>query len=134
MTAFEDQIAFLKSVGIELKPDVTIDDLMNEGYDPDDVNEAYLSLLCALGNIEELSSDIWHFDTECIEGSGSYVSIARRMAALSDGLLPLENIEDEVDYDLEKASLSFVFHGQPYKWELEVENDWVDGTVFSRLV
>ena len=49
------------------------------------------------------SDHIWHMDTECIEGPGSYQAIARRMATLAQGALPLLELEDSVDIDEEKA-------------------------------
>jgi hypothetical protein len=137
MTTLEEQIAVLKSVGIELKTGVTIDDVRNEDTAADYESDPYISLLCTMGDDEKLSADVWHFDTECIEGPGSYVYIARQLAVLSDGLLPLEQIEDEVDNDgimTGTAWLSFVLHGQPYKWELVIEDDWVDPEVFTRFV
>jgi hypothetical protein len=137
MTSLQEQIAVLKSVGIELAPDTTIDDLMNDGWGEFYESDAYVSLLCNMGMSEKLSTDVWHFDTECIEGPGSYAYIARRLAILSEGMLPLEQIEDEVNnngIETGMAWLSFVLHGQFYKWDLKIENDWVDAEVFTRFV
>jgi len=43
------------------------------------------------------SNSVWHFDTECIEGDGSYVRIAARLAEMAQGGLPLKDIADHVD-------------------------------------
>jgi hypothetical protein len=69
--------------------------------------EPYWLLLCTLGGEAELpeqagpsgypSDDMWHLDTECIEDDGAYAAIARRLAAISHGALPLEDVEDHVD-------------------------------------
>ena len=137
MPTLEEQIAVLKSVGIELKAGVTIDDVRNEDLATDYENDPYISLLCVMGDAENLSADVWHFDAECIEGHGSYVYIAQQLAVLSDGALPLEQIEDEVDNDgilTGTAWLSFVLRGQPYKWELKIDDDWIDAEVFTRFV
>lgn len=137
MTSLEEKIAVLKSVGIELAPDATLDDLQDGEWDDFDESEAYSSLLCALGENGTLSDDVWYFDLECISGPNSYVSIARRLAVLSDGMLPLEQIEDQVNNNgvqTGTAWLSFVLHGQTYKWDLKIDDDWVDYTVFTRLV
>lgn len=141
MASLEEKMAFLKTVGIELKPDVQIDDLENEisltDYEIEEFRrDDYEQLLCTLGD-EDFSNDVWNFDAECVEGSGSYVRIAQSLAMLSDGNLPLEDIQDEVNNHNSRtgtAWLSFVLRGQAYKWDLKVDSDWVDYTVFSRFV
>jgi hypothetical protein len=80
-----------------------------------------------------LSDNIWHFDTECIEGEGSYASIARRMADLAQGELPLENIVDHVDIEKGEAWLSFSLDGRAYKWIARVDDDWVDPSIPPRF-
>lgn len=80
-----------------------------------------------------LSDNIWHFDTECIEDHGSYVTIAERMAALAQGDLPLEKIDDYVDIEEGEAWLSFTLYGRSYKWTAKVDDDWVDPSIFSRF-
>ena len=136
MSGLEEQIAFLKTVGIELNPDVTIDDLLKTGLS-DNEPDAYNSLLCVLGDDDKFSPDVWCFDAECINGSGSYIRIARRFAKLSDGTLPLENIQDEVyndGTDEDSASLFFIMRGKGYRWNLQVNDDWLDSSVFTYFV
>jgi len=136
MSALEEQLAFLKTVGIELKPDVTIDDLLKTGLS-DNEPDAYTGLLTVLGSYDNFSNDIFCFDAECINGSGSYIRIARRMATLSDGAMPLETIQDAVyndGTDEDSAWLFFVMRGKGYKWYLQVNDDWLDSTVFSNFV
>ena len=136
----EEQLENLSDCGISLRPDMNRDILFSD-YDPDDFErEPYLLLLVTLGGETEeepygfLSTDIWHFDAECIEDHGDYARIAMRMEELAGGDLPLEKIEDYVDIEEAKAWLAFRLDHQDYKWVLEVDNDWVDQRVFSEFV
>ncbi|HEY6186876.1 MAG TPA: WGR domain-containing protein, partial [Pyrinomonadaceae bacterium] len=135
----EEQLQNLSDCGISLKPGMSKELLFTE-YEPEDyVNEPYLLLLTALGGETEeesygfLSSDIWHFDTECIEDHGDYARIALRMEELAGGDLPLEAVEDYVDVEEGRAWMSFSLDSQNYKWELKVEDDWVDTRVFGEF-
>lgn len=81
----EEQLQNLSACGILLKSGMSKEILFTE-YEPEDyANEPYLPLLTALGGETEeepygfLSSNIWHFDTECIYDHGDYARIALRM-------------------------------------------------------
>ncbi len=141
--SFEQQFATLAACGIRLaegvEPDSLFDSHDREQYEA----EPYFLLLMCMGNIAEyvsqdsdtgyLSNDIWHFDAECIEDHGAYVEIARRMSDLAQGELPLEDIADFVDIEAGRAHLSFNLAGQPYHWEAEVDDDWADPNILTRL-
>ena len=97
-----------------------------------------LLLIVLGGEAEEepygfLSLNIWHFDTECIEDHGDYARIAMRMEELAGGDFSLEGIEDFIDLEVGKAWLAFRLDNQDYRWELEVDNDWVDTQIFSKF-
>jgi hypothetical protein len=130
-------LAELETVGIAKNDYVTVDDIAKEiGITPGDpVN--MLRLLSFLGSelprppCLPISDDIWHFDTECIYQHGDYVKIAQRLMRLSKGKLDLANLQDAVFLDEQAASIHFDFHGQRFDWELKVNGDWVDPSVFS---
>src|SRR4051812_26563749 len=61
---------------------------------------------------------LWHLDTECIEGDGSYVTIAERMAKMAQGSLPLTAIQDHVDMDGGQGWLRFTCQGKKIKIDL----------------
>jgi len=118
----EQQIKLLSDCGIPLNEGVTVDDLLYSWGREEYEGQPFELLLITMGGELEsrltarepdergtsfASDHIWHFDTECIEGPGSYVRIAERMAVLADGDLPLENIADSVDLEQEVAWLSF---------------------------
>jgi predicted DNA-binding WGR domain protein len=128
----EEQLENLAACGVSLAPGVSRDVLF-AAYEPEDyVSEPYLLLLTVLGGEAEeepygfISSDIWHFDMECIEDHGDYARIAMRMEELAAGDLPLEKIEDYVDVEEGKAWLAFRLDGRDYRREFRVDNDWVD--------
>ena len=86
------------------------------------------------GDFQPISNDLWHFDTECIYGDGDYMRIAERLACLSKGALAISNVRDHVNLEESVAWLEFEFQGKRVYWDFEVQNDWVDVTVFSRFV
>lgn len=144
----EDQLEVLGDCGISLLPGVTIDHLLiswsRESYEETPFE---LALVGCGAPIEQppwnkwKSNNVWHFDTECIEGDGSYVAIAERMRDLSQGELPLTDIEDHIDEPLDdleerwqgRAWLAFKLDDERIRWELEVDNDWVDPRVFTKF-
>ncbi|MBX3444479.1 MAG: hypothetical protein KF774_18915 [Planctomyces sp.] len=95
-----------------------------------------LVLVC-LGTAEDdppfraCCDNLWHFDTECIEGPGSYARIAQRMSELTQGSLPIIDVEDHVDDSAGEAWLEFKCFGRPVHIDLEFSDDWVDVAVFS---
>src|ERR1051326_1652965 len=109
--SLEEQLKVLTGGGIRLLSSITINHLLSsfdrESYE----SEPYSLLLTVMGSEAEgapftyLSDNIWHFDTECIEGHGAYIAIAQRMSDLAGGALPLVDINDYVDLEEEKAWL-----------------------------
>jgi hypothetical protein len=130
----------LEQCGIRKRDDVSIEDILySTGGTLEDAID-YTHLLCLLGSDVErddfrpISDDLWHFDTECIVDDGDYVRIAERLLRLSKGALAISNLSDHVDTQESVAWLEFDFRGQRIHWTFEVQDDWVDGTVFTRFV
>jgi hypothetical protein len=80
-----------------------------------------------------LTNKVWHFDTEAIENSGDYVSIMKNLKRISGDQLNFENIKDDIDIENGKASISFDFQGEHFDWEMEVNDDWVDPGLFTKV-
>jgi len=78
--------------------------------------------------------NLWHFDTECIQGPGDYKQIAERMAEMTQGSLVFTDLRDHVDVDAKEACFSFSFKGQTTRVECKVEDDWVDMSAFATFV
>ncbi len=137
--SLEEQLATLARCGISPAQGITVGHLLSvldrESYE----EEPYLPLLITLGGELEtppylqFSDRLWHFDTECIEGPGSYAVIAHRMAALAGGALPMEAITDYVDLDAGEAWLEFRLDGVDVHWDATVDGDWVDPEILGRF-
>jgi hypothetical protein len=138
--SLEEQLEILASCGIRLKQNMTPDHILMS-IDREALEEEGFFLLLTImgGEVEEepfdrLSDNIWHFDMECIEDHGSYIRIAERMRDLAGGSLPLENIEDYVNIEAGEAWLAFQLDGLGHKWDLTVNNDWVDPSLFIKFI
>jgi hypothetical protein len=55
------------------------------------------------------------------------------MESLAGGELELRNVEDFIDPNTGKASLSFTCDGHDVSWPIKVKDDWLDGDVLSRF-
>ena len=135
----EEQLQVLIRSGISPHENFSILELVSiSGREPFE-KSPFVLLLCALGSESErepylpLSNNIWHLDTECIEGPGDYIRIAQRMTLLSGDALRLQNIEDHVDVEGRRASLSFTINGQKTVWAPEVNDDWIDSCILSNF-
>jgi hypothetical protein len=129
----------LATAGVRVRPGISQDDLL---YSLDGTMESpadWVDLLCVLGSdvergqFERISDDIWHFDAECIEDDGAYVDVVSRFVTLAKGVLPLTDIRDHVDVEAGEAWVEFSLDGKQQHWNLEVNNDWVDPNLYSRL-
>jgi hypothetical protein len=110
--------------------------------------EAWLAILYFLGSAQEEPprgavgmygdqpncDNLWFFDLECIEGDGDYAFIARRVAQLTQGALPLTDVQDRVDIENRRAWLRFQVMGQPIHIDCHVQHDWFDQGVLWRFV
>lgn len=135
--SLEDQLSTLALCGIRLKPGIGIETLLKT-FDKDVYeNEPYVPLLACMGagatEHGKVISNVWHFDSECIENHGDYAAIAERLRDISNGAYPLENIEDFVDIENNKAWVSFTLNGKHYKWKARVNEDWVDPNILAKF-
>lgn len=136
----EEKLHVLAECGLKLKDQFTVPDLVaswgREALDEPGYN---LTLVC-LGMTQEEPpwtphcDNLWHFDTECIEGDGSYVRIAERMTEMAQGSLPLSEIQDHVDIEQGEAWLKFKCQGKPVHIDCKVEDDWVDTGLFGHFI
>ncbi len=136
----EEKLADLAACGVSLRPGVGVGELMSSWDRADYEEPGYDLLLTGIGMAGEAppyeyrSDMLWHFDTECIEGEGSYAAIARRLSEMAGGSLPLANLRDHVDLEAGEAWLAFECRGHDYKIPCKVEDDWVDPAVFRHFV
>ena len=136
----EQKLEVLAGCGLRLAKPFTYDDLLKSWNRADYEKPGYDLVLVGLGMTEEQEPwrnhcvNLWRFDTECIEDHGDYKKIAERMTEISEGSLSLENFQDSVDVEKKEAWLSFTFRGKAIKIPCEVQDDWVDPTIFGRFV
>jgi len=136
----EEKLHALAECGLKLKDQFGVTDLADSwGRDALDEPGWNLTLVCLGMTHEEPPwiphcDNLWHFDTECIEGDGSYVRIAKRMSDMAQGSMPLSDIQDHVDIDAGDAWLRFECQGKPVKIDCEVQDDWVDTSLFGHFV
>ena len=132
--SLEQQLRDLGASGVRLLPEATSEALLTEWSRAQFDEAPYMLAVIALGgDLPPLSENLWHFDTECVEDHGAYVTIAERLRDLAKGDLPLTEIEDYVDVEEGEARISFKLDGAQHQWTCEVEDDWVDATVLSRF-
>ncbi len=136
----EQKLESLARLGLKLASPFTAQDLL-ESWNRQEFEQPGFDLtLVGLGMTEERPPwrnhcvNAWHFDTECIEDSGSYVRIARRIAELTQGSLVLTNVRDSVDIEGGLATLDFEHSGKTVHIDCKVNDDWVDPTVFGHFV
>ena len=127
----EEKLRSLAECGFQLKDPFDVSDLVDSwGCDAFDEPGFDLTLVC-LGMTEERPpwtshcENLWHFDTECIEGDGSYVCIAKRMAEMARGSLPLSDFDDHVDVEEGVAWLQFACDEAPIRIDCAVDDDRV---------
>ena len=137
--SFEEQLEVFKELGFELNAGTNKSDIQR--WDEQDFLEESFSLMyITLGQTIErepwtpLTNKCWDFDTEAIEDQGSYVDIFKNLERITRGNLKFENVKDYVDIEEEIAWISFTFKEKDYKWNLKVDNDWVDTELFSKIV
>ena len=135
----EEQLQQLSTLGIEFADGMGVENLLESWDRAAFEEEPYSLLLLTMGGTIErepwtrISNNVWHFDTEAIEGEGSYVAIAQEIVGLTDGDLPLTGLRDFIDFDRGEAWLEFTLDGDQHRWEVAVEDDWVDPAVFDRF-
>ena len=129
----------LAEIGVHIRQKIPVEEVLRSLGAGMESDVDCVSLLCVLGSeikradFERVSDDIWHFDAECIEDHGAYVSILDRFVILSKGVLPITNVRDFVDVQEGQAWVEFSLDGKKEHWDLEVSDDWVDPNLYSRL-
>jgi hypothetical protein len=136
----EEKLDALARCGLRLKDQFGVPDLVGSwGREALDKAGWNMALVC-LGMTQEERpwtphcDNLWHFDTECIDGNGSYVRIAMRMADMAQGSLPISNITDHVDIEAGTAWLRLECQGKQFYIDCEVQDDWVDPAIFADFV
>lgn len=135
-TSFDEQLRVIADSGIKLANDRvdkirSIVDENKELYDEDPI----LFLLNVIASKDDegtqYSSNICLFDAECINKDGDYKAIVDDLAAICEGQMPVQNTEDSIERG--NAHVQFDLDGESHKFELKVNEDWVDPSIFDKI-
>jgi hypothetical protein len=98
------------------------------------------SFYITLGNTKDYNAELYYckkcslFDIKSIEGKGSYKTILETLSRISDGDLNFQNIQDYCDDNEDnKAWVSFKLNGDEYKWNLKVDDTYIDENLFYNI-
>ena len=137
----EEQLAKLADLGLKLDDGVTVDDILYS-FRRQDYEERPFDLILFVLGIEverepwgrSVCSRVWNFDTECIGGTGDYVSIVKRLCRVAAQPDCLQDVSDFVDIDSGKAWLRYKVNGKERNWTVEVDDDWADGLTLNYVM
>jgi hypothetical protein len=122
---------------VQLNPGFSVETLLEEfareKFEERPYAGAVISMAGVAANGAPLSNSLFHLDTECIEGDGSYARIAERMRDLAQGELPIENIRDRVDHENGDAWIAFDLGGEAIEWHARVKEHWIDPEILSNF-
>lgn len=133
----EQQLENLKTCGIQLKPEFSVEELLEQFSREKFEGRPYVGAVISMAGESEdgvpLSQNLFHLNTKCIEERGSYARIAERMRDLAQGELPIENIRDQVDKENGDAWVAFELNGETIEWHARVKEDWIDPEILSHF-
>ena len=136
----ERQLETLVECGIRPAEGVGLNDLLARHRETEYERSPFTLLLRVLGSAPEsdpqhwLSDNIWRLDIESIGGPGDYVRVAHRMAAMTEGALPIADVRDGIDPRQGVAWLEFTLEGTQNKWHARMEENWIDSRIMSNFV
>lgn len=134
----EAQLAALAQAGIVVNAGVVEADLTTFQSRADLERTPYVGLVEVLGIALErepftpICDRLWMCDFECIEDHGSYAAVVERLELMTGGALHLANIEDHVDLEAGEAWVAFDVGGERTRWDLRVDDDWLDPQVLAK--
>ena len=147
----EEQVEVLESLGLHVPEETaaSVRSSMEEYGMYDLVEESpYTWLLTDMGaptydeewNVTGYAADVFWFDFEGFDISTDYIDILNGMLALAEGSC-LDDVtdirEDMTDADWESGrgtvTVSLRWKGEPYEWDMEMYNDWIDVSVLGIL-
>lgn len=136
--SLSEQYQKLQQVGINLESNFILEQITDEFDDKEYEEKPFILLLISMGSEIEIdgastypSNDIWYFDRECIEDTGDYVEVIKRIAQLIKGELVISNIHDRINIENNEASISFNINEEYQSFDLNVDNDWIDIGIFK---
>ncbi len=137
----ETQIEKLAALGIALNDGITVEDFLIS-FDREEYEKKPFDLILFVYGIEVeeepwgrfFCDRAWNFDTECIEGSGAYVSIVENFHRITGRTKKLEEVSDEIDVEEGKAYLEYIIDGEKKSYNIKVDSDWADPETVASIM
>ena len=131
--SLETQINELSKSGISLNEGIGIEDLL-VSYDREEYeSRPYDTIIFIYGSeVEEepwgrfISDNVWNFDTECIEGTGSYATVLSNITRLTGQPDLLTEVSDSFDFDKPEAQVNYMLNGIQKSHLVKADSDWID--------
>ena len=138
--AFEAALDKLITAGIKITPGIQETDIFERWTEKLADYNPLEALYITLGGSTQyepytnFSDSCWHFDHDTIEVERAYGTILENLKRISNGDLGFQNIIDHYNDDEDnKAWISFELYGDKYKWDLDLNDDWVDSYLFDKI-
>ena len=137
----EQQLEKLAELGIRLDDGISIDDLLYS-FGRAEYEETPFKLILFVLGIEverapwgrSICSRVWNFDTECINSTGDYARIVKRLCHVAGKPDCLVDISDHVDIEAGEAWIKYQVGDAERTWDAEVNDDWADTLTLSYVM
>jgi hypothetical protein len=137
-------LATFKEFGFELYPYADTSHLSiprgpNDLYDNDIYRYLYFELSDEPGfghnDFRPICNKVWGLNLEMINQTGDYVRIMENLSRITGDEIQFQNLKDSVPESGHNgdAWISFDFKGKSYKWDLKVNDDWVDLVLLTKI-
>ncbi len=131
--SLEEQISILAESGILLNDGVSIEDFLIS-YDRESYEKTPYELALHMYGFEieqepwgrYLSDSAWNFDTECIEGSGSYAEVMSNIVRITQRSDILSDVSDDFDFEKPTATVRYILNSNKKERVVKIDSDWVD--------
>ncbi|TAJ18881.1 MAG: hypothetical protein EPO68_07165 [Planctomycetota bacterium] len=134
----ERQLEQLAQAGIALNPWVAEGDLVAFHTRAEFERAPFDELVETLGGeigrepFAPICDRLWMCDLECVSDDGDYAAVLHRLERMTEGALHASEITDRVDLAANVAWLRFDCAGRSVQWDLRVDDDWMDPSLFRR--
>lgn len=139
-----DQWSKLQEAAIQLKDDMSMEQVINGNSMSWYEERPYTNLLISLGEKvcqDELDLDctyptdqIWYVDLQAVESTDLYTQLAERLVAMTGGELNMTHIRSCLDHEHSNVMFSFLHHGERMEWDIQYYSEWVDKSFFDRII
>ncbi len=141
MITLEQQLDTLVQLGLTLNKGVTVSELLYSWEREEYENAPFDTILFMLGSEVErepwgrdICDKAWNFDLECVEGSGSYVTIVENLCRVAGTPNLITDLEDFIDIENGTAWLKYTIDGNKRHYTIPVDNDWADPETISSIM